>query len=135
MQNQREPLAENEGPTYPEQELTGRILKAAFTVHNALGVGFLEKVYPNALSLELHAAGISCQQELPLKVRYRGVIIGDCIAVLVVEGRVIVELEATSGLDPFHDAQIMNCLRASGIKVGLFLNFGRPKLHYQRFVC
>ena len=124
-----------DGANYPEQELTGQILKAAFTVHNTLGVGFLEKVYSNALSLELQAIGLSCQQELPLKVRYRSVIIGDYIADLVVEGKVIVELKATSGLDPLHDAQIMNYLRASGIKVGLLLNFGRPKLHYKRFVC
>jgi GxxExxY protein len=125
----------DDGPTYPEQELTGHILKAAFTVHNTLGAGFLEKVYSNALSLELQAAGISCQQELPLKVHYRGVIIGDYVADLVVENRVIVELKATSGLDPLHDAQLMNYLRASGIKVGLLLNFGRPKLHYRRFAC
>jgi GxxExxY protein len=83
----------------------------------------------------LQAAGISCQQELPLKVHYRGVVIGDYVADLVVENKVIVELKATSGLDPLHDAQLMNYLRASGIKVGLLLNFGRPKLHYRRIVC
>jgi GxxExxY protein len=135
MKEEAQPSAKGESPSYSEQELTGRILKAAFTVHNTLGVGFLERVCANALSLELQAVGISCQQELPLKVRYRGIIIGDYVADLVVENKVIVELKATSGLDPLHDAQVINYLRASGIKGGLLLNFGRPKLHYKRFVC
>ena len=119
---------------YPEGELTGRILEAAFTVHNALGAGFLEKVYENALLIELHSMKISCSNQQTLQVRYKSSVVGDYQADIVVEGRVLLELKACSAIDPNHEAQIMNYLRASGLKVGLLLNFGRPKLQYRRFV-
>ncbi len=119
---------------YPEQELTEKILRAAFAVHNALGAGFLERVYANALAVELRAQGIALQNELPIKIHYRNAIVGDYIADLVVDGRVLVELKACASLDPVHTAQILNYLRASKIRVGLLLNFGRPKLEYRRFV-
>jgi len=134
MSERKQAPIEDRAGIYPEQELTGAILKAAFTVHNTLGAGFLEKVYANALSLELQAARIRCEQELPLKVHYRGVVIGDYVADLIVERRVLIELKAVAALDPAHEAQLMNYLRASGIRVGLLLNFGRPKLYYKRFI-
>ncbi len=119
---------------YPEQELTGRILEAAFAVHNSLGAGFLEKVYENALLIELRSMGISCASQQAVQVRYRGSMVGDYQADILVEGRVLVELKACSALDPNHEAQIMNYLRASGMKVGLLINCGRPRLEYRRFV-
>jgi GxxExxY protein len=122
-------------PVYPEQELTGKILECAFAVHNALGAGFLERVYSNALAHELQRSGIDCVREAPLKVTYRDVIVGDYVADILVAGRVLMELKACAVLDSNHAAQIMNYLRASGIRVGLLLNFGRPKLEYRRFVC
>src|ERR1700689_4212114 len=79
---------------YPEQDLTEKILQAAFAVHNALGAGFLERVYSNALAVELRAQGIAIQIELPLKIKYRDAIVGDYVADLVVERRVLVELKA-----------------------------------------
>jgi GxxExxY protein len=126
--------AKSSGEPYPEQDLTERILRAAFAVHNALGAGFLERVYSNALAVELRAQGIVLQNEMPLKIRYRDTIVGDYITDLVVDGRVLVELKACASLDPVHTAQILNYLRASKIHVGLLLNFGRPKLEYRRFV-
>jgi GxxExxY protein len=120
---------------YPEQELTGRILSAAFAVHNTLGSGFLERVYANALLVELRTEGFECTQGAPLKVKYRGAIVRDYVADLVVAGRVLIEMKACAVLDANHSAQIMNYLRASGIHVGLLLNFGRPKLEYRRFIC
>ncbi len=122
------------GRIYPEQALTEKILEAAFAVHNALGAGFLEKVYANALALELRCQGLSCKQEVPLKVRYKDAVVGDYLADLVVERRVLLELKACAALDPIHEAQIMNYLRASSLQVGLLMNFGRPKLQYRRFV-
>src|SRR5277367_1140187 len=119
---------------YPDQDLTEKILRAAFAVHNVLGAGFLERVYSNALAVELRAQGIALQNELPLKIQYRNKIVGDYIADLVVDGRVLVELKACASLDPVHTAQILNYLRASKIQVGLLLNFGWPKLEYRRFV-
>ena len=132
---------ENEGATkqsvgiYPEQALTEKILGAAFAVHNTLGAGFLEKMYANSLALELRGKGISCEQEVPLKVRYKDAIVGDYVADIVVERRVLLELKACAALDAIHEAQIMNYLRASTLQVGLLMNFGRPKLQYRRFVC
>jgi len=118
-----------------EEELTGKILEAAFAVHNTLGVGFLERVYSNALALELRSKGLTCRQEQPLKVTYKNAIVGDYIADLVVGNRVLVELKACTLLDPVHGAQLINYLRASGIKVGLLLNFGKTKLQFRRLVC
>ncbi len=122
-------------PEYPERELTGKILEAAFAVHNTLGSGFLERVYANALLLELRRSGIDCVQEAQLKVTYRDTIVGDYIADIIVDNRVILELKACASLDPGHSAQVMNYLRAAKVRVGLLLNFGRPKLEYRRFVC
>ncbi len=122
------------GAIYPEQALTEKVLEAAFAVHNALGAGFLEKVYANALALELRAKGLACEQETPLHVKYKETIVGDYVADIVVERRVLLELKACSALDPVHEAQIMNYLRASNLHVGLLMNFGRPKLQDRRFV-
>ena len=119
---------------YPEQELTQKILEGAFAVHNALGCGFLEKVLSNALWVELHNMEIACVREVPFKVIYRGTVVGDYCADLVVDRRVLVELKACAGLDPVHEAQILNYLKVSGIHVGLLMNFGRPRLEYRRFV-
>ncbi len=119
---------------FPEQELTGKILGAAFAVHNDLGAGFLEKVYSNALAVELGQTGISCEREIPFKVEHRNVVVGDYCADIVVEKRVLVELKVCAGLDSVHEAQILNYLKASGTRVGLLMNFGQPKLQYRRFV-
>ncbi len=126
--------AKDSAEPYPEQDLTEKILQCAFAVHNTLGAGFLERVYANALAVELRAQEIALRNELPLKIKYRDTIVGDYVADLVVEGRVLVELKACASLDPIHTAQILNYLRASGIYVGLLLNFGRPKLEYRRLV-
>jgi len=119
---------------YPEQELTQKILEGAFAVHNALGCGFLEKVYSNALFFELRNLGLQCEHEVPFKVKYKNVVVGDYCADLVVEKRVLVELKACTALDSVHEAQILNYLKASSVQVGLLLNFGKPKLQYRRFV-
>ena len=122
-------------PVIPEAELTDKIIGAAFAVHNELGSGFLERVYENAMVIQLRSMGICLEQQKQLQVHFMGVVVGDYQADLVVEGRVLLELKSVSTLDPVHEAQIMNYLRASGIKVGLLLNFGRPKLQFKRFVC
>ena len=120
--------------TYPEQDLTEKILEAAFTVHNVLGCGFLEKVYSNALLVEIRALGLACEHEVAFKVKYKNVEVGDYFADLLVERRVVVELKACAAIDSAHEAQILNYLKASNIKLGLLLNFGKPKLQYRRFV-
>jgi GxxExxY protein len=123
-----------QGGIFPEQELTGKILGAAFAVHNELGAGFLEKVYSNALAVEWGQTGSCCEREVPFKVNYRNIVVGDYCTDIVVEKRVLVELKACAGLDSVHEAQILNYMKASGIRVGLLMNFGQPKLQYRRFV-
>ena len=119
---------------YPEQDLTQKILEGAFSVHNTLGCGFLEKVYSNALLFELRNMNLSCEREVPFKVRYKEVVVGDYCADLIVEKRVLVELKVCASLDSVHEAQVLNYLKASSVQVGLLLNFGKPKLQYRRFV-
>lgn len=115
-------------------ELTGKIIRCAFTVSNTLGAGFLEKVYENALTHELRKAGLRVEQQKPITVEYDGVVVGEYVADLVVNGSVIVELKAAKALDEIHYAQCLNYQRATGMKVCLLLNFGTPKLQIKRFV-
>jgi GxxExxY protein len=117
-----------------EGELTERILAAAFKVQNTLGAGFLEKVYENSLAVELRRNGLLVEVQKAYPVRYEGTVVGDYSADLVINGKVIVECKAVTALDPVHEAQLMNYLKASGIRVGLLMNFGRPKLQYRRLV-
>lgn len=125
---------QTEPATYPEADLSEKILGAAFRVHNSLGAGFLEKVYENALAHELRKDRVAVEQQKAIQVKYDGVIVGEYQADLVVDGRVLVECKAVSNFDPVHEAQVLNYLRATGIRVGLLLNFGRPKLQYRRLV-
>jgi GxxExxY protein len=117
-----------------EGELTEKILGAAMKLHNVLGCGFLEGVYENALATEMKNCGLAAEQQKSFPVRYEGVVIGDYAADLIVEGRVVVECKAVNNLEPAHEAQLLNYLKASGLRVGLLLNFARPKLQYRRMV-
>jgi len=106
------------------EETTKAIIEAFYTVYNALGYGFLEKVYENAMAHELRKRGFTVQQQMPIQVYYDGLMMGEYFADLVVDGKVIVELKATDGLRPEYEAQLLNYLRATEIEVGLVLNFG-----------
>ena len=117
-----------------EEELTEKILGAAFKVHNTLGCGFLEKVYENALALELRKAGVAVELQKAVRVQYDGAVVGEYVADLFVAHRVIVECKAVNTIDPIHEAQLLNYLRATSARVGLLLNFGRPKLQHRRLV-
>ena len=114
--------------------LTEAVLGCAFTVSNELGAGFLEKVYENALALELRGAGLEFQQQSPVPVRYRGAVVGEYVADMVVEDRVLVELKAAKGISEIHQAQCLNYLKATGLPVCLLLNFGTPRIGVKRFV-
>lgn len=105
-------------------KLTEKIIKAAYTVHNVLGFGFLEKVYQNALMIELRKTGLSILSEEPITVYYENEIVGEYVADIVVEGKVILELKAVKELTEIHEVQLVNYLKATGIEVGLLLNFG-----------
>ena len=114
--------------------LTDTIIGAAYRVANGLGCGFLEKPYENALAHELRRLEIPFGQQQPIQIRYDGVIVGDYIADLVVDGRVLVELKAVKALDPVFTAQCLNYLRATGLPVCLLINFGTPRIQIKRFV-
>ena len=106
------------------EELTKKIIGAFFEVHKALGYGFLEKVYENSLCVEFEQKGFAFAQQVPIKVEYRGRMVGDYFADLVVEDLVIVEVKAVRALLPKHEAQLLNYLKATDYEVGLLLNFG-----------
>ena len=115
------------------EELTKKILAACFEVSNELGTGFLESVYERALLVVLKKYGLVAQSQIPLKVTFRNIVVGDFVADIVVENKVLIELKAVKNLAPEHQAQIVNYLRATGIEVGLLINFGNAKLEYRRF--
>lgn len=122
---------------YKHAELTEKIIGAAYTVYNALGWGFLEKVYENAMFIELGRLGLSVKQQEAITVVYAGEVVGDYFADLIVDDKVIVELKATAVLGKIDEAQLVNYLKATGIEVGLLIGFGkkieiRRKLFDQR---
>ena len=106
------------------KELTKTVIGAAFKVHNALGAGFLEKVYENALCLELRNAGFRVEQQRAIQVWYAGKVVGDYVANVVVNDVLILEIKAVASLDKAHEVQLVNYLKATGLEVGLLINFG-----------
>ena len=113
--------------------ITETIIGCAFGVMNTLGAGFMERVYENALALELREAGLNVAQQVGVSVIYKDVIVGTYIVDLLVEDTVLVELKAVKALDRIHAAQCMNYLKATGLPLCLLLNFGNPRLDIQRF--
>ncbi|MDD4891947.1 MAG: GxxExxY protein [Phycisphaerae bacterium] len=112
--------------------ITEAIIGCAFRVSNALGIGFLEKVYENAMVHELQKAGLNVQQQAPIKVIYDGVIVGEYVADLIVEGRILVELKVVRVLDEIHMAQCLNYLKATGIRLCLLMNFNESRVAVKR---
>ena len=110
---------------YKHSEISEKIIGAAYDVHNTLGSGFLEKVYQNALMIELKLQGLSAEAEKPITVYYRGEVVGNYIADIVVEDKIIVEVKAINSLSEIHEVQLVNYLTATGIEIGLLLNFGK----------
>ncbi|OHE78964.1 MAG: hypothetical protein A2107_04840 [Verrucomicrobia bacterium GWF2_62_7] len=118
-----------------EQEaVTEKIIGAAFEVHRVLGYGFLEKVYQRAMQVELVKQGLKAELERPIKVLYKGAMVGDYQADLFVEECVLVELKVAKTYNPEDEAQLLNELKATGTKVGLLINFGRAKVEFKRMV-
>jgi len=114
-----------------DNELTEKIIGAFYVVYNAMGYGFLEKVYENALKLELESHGLKVVNQMPIKVLYRNEIVGDYYADLLVENKVIVELKSAERIIVEHEMQLFHYLKATQIEVGLLLNFG-PKPQIKR---
>lgn len=113
------------------EELTNQIIQSFYRVYNKLGYGFLEKVYENAMVIELIRAGLKVEQQRNIRVYYDGNEVGDYYADLIVNGLVIVELKAAESLCEEHQTQLINYLKATNIEIGLLLNFGR-KAEFKR---
>jgi GxxExxY protein len=115
-------------------DLTYQINGAVYEVNKELGAGFLEKVYGNALLLELHTRGLMAESQVPLEVKYKDQTVGSYYADIVVDDRVILELKAVEMLLNVHTAQLLNYLKATGCQLGLLINFTHPKADIRRFV-
>jgi GxxExxY protein len=115
-------------------DITYVINGAVFEVNRTLGSGFLEKVYENALLVELKSQGLKAESQVPIKVIYKKNAVGEYMADILVEEKVVVELKTVERLDKVHEAQLLNYLKATGIRVGLLVNFKHPKAEIKRLV-
>ncbi|HNX03405.1 MAG TPA: GxxExxY protein [Candidatus Cloacimonas sp.] len=116
------------------KEITDRIIACFYKVYTNLGYGFLEKVYENAMLIELNKNGLKAISQYPIKVNYNGVSVGEYFADIIVEDKVIIELKASANLVPENILQLQNYLKATNIEVGLLLNFGKkPEIRRKTF--
>jgi len=115
-------------------DITYAINGAVFEVNRVLGAGFLEKVYEIALLIELKRRGLKAENQVPIRVFYKENAVGEYLADIVVEKKVIVELKTVEKLDKVHEAQLLNYLKATGMQVGLLVNFKHPKAQIKRMV-
>ena len=117
-----------------DNELSQQVIGCAFEVSNTLGAGFLENVYEKALCVELDKKGLAFDCQKPVNVMYKDVLVGDYITDIIVEDSLLLELKAVSVMPVVYQAQLMNYLKATGLRYGLLLNFGTPKLGIKRMV-
>jgi GxxExxY protein len=115
-------------------KITEAIIGAAYKAGNTLGSGFLEKVYENALAIEIRKSRLVVIQQHPINVKYEGAVVGEFVADLLVQDEVLVELKAVKALDEIHLAQCLNYLKATGLRVCLLINFGNPKVEIKRIM-
>ncbi len=118
---------------FPHKAVTEKIIKAFYAVYNSLGSGFLEKVYENALVIELREAGLEAEQQRPISVNYRGQVVGEYFADIVANNSIVLELKTVESLNEDHAAQLIHYLRATRFELGLLLNFG-PKPQFRRIL-
>jgi GxxExxY protein len=114
----------NSDNNYIHSDLTEMVIGCAYEVHNQLGYGFLEKVYENAMMIALLEKGLAASQQSPVNVHFKEKVVGEYFADIIVGKEVIIELKAVSELSKVHEVQLVNYLKATGIKVGLLINFG-----------
>jgi GxxExxY protein len=117
-----------------EKELSYQIIKAAFEVHNSLGPGFLESLYEEAMAFELKSQGLELERQKQVSVTYKGQVIGKHILDTVVNQKIILEYKAASVLIPLHEQQVLSYLKATGLPLGVLINFGTARVQYRRIV-
>ena len=113
-------------------QLTEKIIKACYEVHTELSIGFVEKVYENALVIALRELGLRASPQHPIQVHFRNQVIGEYFADILVEEKIVLELKAVKTLRPEHQAQLINYLNASHLNVGLLINFAKKGLEIKR---
>ena len=116
------------------KELSYKIIGLAMEVYNKLGYGFLEKVYENALMILFKREGIKAEQQVPIKVYFEGKVVGNYVADILIENKIILELKSVERIINVHKAQVLNYLTATGVHLGIILNFGKEELTFERFV-
>lgn len=121
-------------PSQEVNKITEQIIGSAFNVSNTLGSGFVEKVYENALIHELRKSSLNAQQQVPLQVIYDEIVVGNFVADIIVEEKVLIELKAVAMFENIHTAQALNYLRSTGMDICLLLNFGTPKIQIKRLL-
>ena len=120
---------------YKHSDITNCIIQSFYKVYNQLGYGFREKVYSNALSIELEKSGVASARECPIDVHYDGRVVGEYFADLIVENCIILEIKSVQSLAVDHEAQLLNYLKATRFEVGLLLNFGpKPQIKRKVFI-
>lgn len=118
----------------PEDALAEAVIGAAYEVSNALGAGFLEKVYERALARELILRGLDVKSQVSYPISYKGQCVGEYFADLLVENQLLVELKCVDGFLNEHVAQCINYLKASGLRLALLINFQKPKVEWKRII-
>ena len=124
----------SEAKDYSLEPITRELIGAAFEVHNVLGYSFLERVYQRAMQVELTLRKVKVELEPKLQVHFKGVIVGDYAADLLVEDKIVVELKTDPEYQPAHEAQLLNELKGTRIRLGYLINFGRTKVEFKRMV-
>jgi GxxExxY protein len=114
--------------------ITEKIIGCAYRVSNTLGIGFLEKVYENAMVVELRRNDLQIKQQKPFLIRYENIVVGEYFADMIVEDKIIVELKAQTALDKSHIAQCLNYLKATELPLALLINFGTSRIQVKRIV-
>jgi GxxExxY protein len=116
------------------KDLSFQVMGAVYEVHTVLGHGFLEKVYENALLRELQLRGIKTENQKELAVSYKDKVVGTYCADIIVDDQLLLELKSVENLNKFHEAQLLNYLKATGYQLGLLINFAKPRVEYKRLV-
>ena len=113
---------------------SSKVIGCAFEVANVLGCGFLEKVYQNALLLEVRRCGLQAEKEKLIQVRYKNQIVGEYFADILVDKTIVIEIKAVKELNEIHQAQLLNYLRATKLPLGLLINFATPRIQIKRML-
>jgi GxxExxY protein len=116
------------------KDLSYQIIGLAMEVHRKLGYGFLEKVYENSLMILLKREGIRSEQQYPIKVYFEGEVVGNYVADILIEDKIVIELKCVEKISNIHKAQALNYLKATQMRLAIILNFAKDKLQYERLV-